>query len=135
MQPIAGAANDYHTITREEFLEGTAGQPNEGYQYTTKGAALLSDKFNNGAEVHFQLPLRRICRVAKCKQMMPSNKDLFITLHKMKESFLMTCQDAAAHQNLIFQLTMCEIHVPVVELTLEKTRRKGQNQFPQRNCV
>ena len=90
MQPIAGV--DYRTITRMEFLKGTAGQPNAGFRYTTKRAALLSDKFNNGAEVHFQVPLRRICRLAKCKQMMPSNKDLFITLHKMRESFLMMCQ-------------------------------------------
>ena len=122
MQPIA--AVDYKTITRTEFLEGTGGQPNAGYRYTTKGAASLSDKFNNGEEVHFQVPLRRICRLAKCKQMMPSNKDFFITLHKMKESFLMTCQDAAAHQNLIFQLTQCEIHIPVVELTLEKKQEE-----------
>ena len=73
MQPIAGV--DYKTITRTEFLEGTGGQPNAGYRYTTKGAASLSDKFNKGEEVHFQVPLRRICRLAKCKQMMPSNKD------------------------------------------------------------
>ena len=80
MQPIAGV--DYKIITRTEFLEGTGGQPNAGYRYTTKGAASLSDKFNNGEEVHFQVLLRRICRLAKCKQMMPSNKDFFITLHK-----------------------------------------------------
>ena len=36
----------------------------------------------------------------------------------------MTCQDAAAHQNLIFQLTQCEIHIPVVELTPEKKQEE-----------
>ena len=63
MQPIAGAQNNYQTIQRTEFLEGTAGQPNAGFRYTTKGAAALSDKFNNGAEVHFQVPLCRICHM------------------------------------------------------------------------
>ena len=50
MQPIAGGGNNYKTIQRDEFLEGTAGQPNAGFRYTTKGAAALSDKFNNIAE-------------------------------------------------------------------------------------
>ena len=123
MQPIAGGGNDYKTI-RDEFLEGTAGQPNAGFQYTTKGAAALSDKFNNGAEVHFQVPLRRICRIARCEQMLPSNKDYYITLHRMKESSLLTCQNAAVHQNLIFQITSCEIHIPIVELTPEKRQEE-----------
>ena len=56
MQPTAGGGNDYQTIQRTHFLEGTAGQPNANFRYTTKGAAALSDKFNNGAEVHFQVP-------------------------------------------------------------------------------
>ena len=54
MQPITGGGNNYQTIQRTKFLEGTAGQPNAGFRYTTKGAAALSDKFNNGAEVHFK---------------------------------------------------------------------------------
>ena len=123
MQPIAGGGNNYKTIQQDEFLQGTAGQPNAGFRYTTKGAAALSNKFNNGAEVHFQVPLRRICRIACCEQMLPSNKDYYITLHRMKESFLLTCQDAAVHQNLIFQITSCEIHVPIVELTPEKSKK------------
>ena len=124
MQPIAGGGNDYKTIQRDEFLEGTAGQPNAGFRYTTKGAAALSNKFNNGAEVHFQVPLHRICRITCCEQMLPSNKDYYITLHRMKESFLLTCQDAAVHQNLIFQITNCEIHIPIVELMPEKRQEE-----------
>ena len=124
MQPIAGGGNDYKTIQRDKFLEGTAGQPNAGFRYMTKGAAALSDKFNNGAEVHFQVPLHRICHIVRCEQMLPSNKDYYITLHRMKESFLLTCQDAAVHQNLIFQITNCEIHVPIVELMPEKRQEE-----------
>ena len=124
MQPTAGGGNDYRTIQRTHFLEGTAGQPNANFRYTTKGAAALSDKFNNGAEVHFQVPLCRICRLARCEQMLPANKDYYITLHKMRESFLMVCQRAAVHQNLIFQITNCEIHIPIVELTPEKRQEE-----------
>ena len=120
MQPIAGGGNNYQTIQRTEFLEGNTGKPNAGFRYTTKGAAALSDRFNNGAEVHFQVPLHRICRIARCEQMLPSNKDYYITLHKMKESFLITTQHAAVHQNLIFQITNCDIHIPIVELMPEK---------------
>ena len=61
---------------------------------------------------------------SRCEQMLPSNKDYYITLHRMKESFLLTCQDAAVHQNLIFQITNCEIHVPIVELTPEKRQEE-----------
>ena len=124
MEPTAGGGNDYRTIQRTHFLEGTAGQPNAGFRYTTKGAAALSDKFNNDAEVHFQVPLCRICCLARCEQMLPTNKDYYITLHKMRESFLMVCQRAAVHQNLIFQITNCEIHIPIVELTPEKRQEE-----------
>ena len=122
MQPIAGDANDYRKIQRTPFMEGT--DINAGFRYTTKGAAALSDKFNNGAEVHFQIPLRRICKYAQCDQMSPAEKDFYITLHKMKESFLFTCQRAEVHQRLILQVTNCEIHVPIVELTPEKRKEE-----------
>ena len=85
--------------------------------YTTSGAAKLADKFNAGAEVQLEVPLRRICRVANCQQMFPSGKKFFITLYKANESFLFTCQDPAAHQKVTFQMTDCTIEVPVVELT------------------
>ena len=49
--------------------------------------------------------------------MFPSGKKFFITLYKADESFLFTCQDPAAHQKVIFQMTDCTIEVPVVELT------------------
>ena len=122
MQPIAGNEHDYRRITETAFKEGTG--INADFRYTTKGAAALSDKFNNGAEVHFQVPLRRICKYAQCDQMSPAEKDFYITLHKMKESFLFTCQREEAHQQLMIQLTNCEIHVPIVELTPEKKKEE-----------
>ena len=124
MEPIPGNDHDYRRISQTHFTEGTAGEINADFRYTTKGAAALSDKFNNGAEVHFQVPLRRICKFAQCDQMSPSEKDFYITLHKMKESFLFTCQRDAAHQQLMLQLTNCEIHVPIIELTPEKKKEE-----------
>ena len=52
--------------------------------------------------------------------MFPSGKKYFITLYKTNELFLFTCQDRAAHQNVMFQLTHCTIEVPIVELQVEK---------------
>ena len=124
MEPIPGNDHDYRRISQTHFIEGTAGEINRDFRYTTKGAAALSDKFNNGAEVHFQIPLRRICKYAQCDQMSPSEKDYYITLHKMRESFLFTCQRSTVHQNIMFQITNCEIHVPIVELSPEKKKRK-----------
>ena len=49
--------------------------------------------------------------------MFPAGKKFFITLYKVHESFFMTSQDPAALNNVIFQMTDCTIHVPVVELT------------------
>ena len=43
-------------------------------------------------------------------------KKFFITLHKVDKSFLFTCQDPAAHQNVIFQMTDCTVEVSIVEL-------------------
>ena len=106
---------NYKQITRTQFINGPA--PNATYTYTTSGAAKLADKFYAGAEVQLEVPLRRICRVANCQQMFPSGKKFFITLYKADESFLFTCQDPAAHQKVIFQMTDCTIEVPVVELT------------------
>ena len=64
------------------------------------GAAILTDKFNNGQEIQFEVPLRRICRIANCKQMFPAGKKFFITLYKAPESFLLTCQDPAHHNHM-----------------------------------
>ena len=77
--------------------------------------------------MQFEVPLRRICRAANCQQMFPAGKKFFITLYKAHESFLMTCQDPDAYNNIIFQMTDCIIQVPVVELTddlKEKEREK-----------
>ena len=111
---------NYKQITQQHFTEGTTGQMNRDFRYTTKGAAKLATSLNNGQEVHFEVPLRLICRLAKCKQIFPAGKKYYITLHKAKESFLLCSQDPAAHQNVIFQLTNCIINVPKVELQLEK---------------
>ena len=111
----ATAGADYKRITEVQFKNGT--DANANYAYTTSGAAKLADKFNNGAEVQLEVPLRRICRVANCQQMFPAGKKFFITLYKADESFLFVCQDRVAHQNVIFQMTDCTIEVPVVELT------------------
>ena len=81
------------------------------------GAAKLTDKFNNGQEIQFEVPLRRICRIANCKQMFPAGKKFFITLYKAPESFLLMCQDPAVLNNVILQMTDCIIEVPTIELT------------------
>ena len=111
----ATAGTDYKTITQAEFTGGTGA--NAGYAYTSTGAAKLTNKFNNSQELQFEVPLRRICRVANCKQMFPAGKKFFITLFKTHESFLLTSQDPAALNNVILQMTDCTIEVPVVELT------------------
>ena len=80
-------------------------------------AAKLTDKFNNGQEIQFEVPLRRICHIANCKQMFPAGKKFFITLYKAPESFLLMFQDPAALNNIILQMTDCIIEVPTVELT------------------
>ena len=49
--------------------------------------------------------------------MFPAGKMFFITLYKAPESFLLTCQDPAALNNVILQMTDCIIEVPTVELT------------------
>ena len=66
---------NYKEMTRVQFIEGTAGQGNANFAYTTKGAAKLADKFNAGQEVQLEVPLRRICRVANCQQMFPAGKN------------------------------------------------------------
>ena len=106
---------DYKTITRVQFIGGTG--VNNNFAYTSAGAAKLTERFNNGQELQFEVPLRRICRVANCQQMSPAGKKFFITLYKAHESFLMTSQDPAALNNIILQMTDCTIHVPIVELT------------------
>ena len=49
--------------------------------------------------------------------MFPAGKKFFITLYKAPESFLLTCQDPAALNNVILQMTDCIVEVPTVELT------------------
>ena len=44
-------------------------------------------------------------------------KKFYITLYKAQEAFLLTCQDPAALNNVILQMTDCVIRVPTVELT------------------
>ena len=68
----ATAGCNYKEITRTQFTEGTGA--NADYAYTTSGAAKLTDKFNNGPEIQFEVPLRSICRIANCKQMFPAGK-------------------------------------------------------------
>ena len=106
-------------MTQAQFTAGSTGGANENYQYTTKGAAKLAASFHNGQERHFEVPLRHLCRLAKCKQIFPSGK-YFITLHNAKESFLLCSQYPGAHQNIIFQLTDCTIDVLIIELQPEK---------------
>ena len=84
----ATAGADYKTITEAQFTGGT--EANDNFAYTSAGAAKLTKRFNNGQEVQFEVPLRRICRVANCQQMFPAGKKFFITLYKAHESFLMT---------------------------------------------
>ena len=127
----ATAKANYKQIALAEFTEGSTGGASAGFRYMTKGAAKLALKFHLGAEVHFEVPLKRICRTAKCKQMLPSGKKYLITLYKTEESFLFTCQDPAAHQNVIFQLTDCTIHVPIVEHPRKTGAREEKNCFRQ----
>ena len=68
----ATAGHNYKEITRAEFTGGT--DANADCAYTMSGAAKLTDKFNNGQEIQFEVPLRRICRIANCKQMFPAGK-------------------------------------------------------------
>ena len=109
---------NYKEITKAQFT-GRQGANNQ-YRYTTQGVAALAVRFHRGQEVHFEVPLRRLCRIAKCRKMFPAGKKYFITLFKAKESFLMASQDPAAHQNIILQLTDCTIEVPIVELQPDK---------------
>ena len=74
------AGRNYKEITRAQFTGGT--DANANYAYMMSGAATLTDKFNNGQEIQFEVPLRRICRIANCKQMFPAGKKFFITLYK-----------------------------------------------------
>ena len=76
---------DYKTITRAQFIGGTGANNNFGY--TSSGAAKLTERFNNGQELQFEVPLRRICRAANCQQMFPAGKKFFITLYKTHEPF------------------------------------------------
>ena len=117
---------NYKQITQQHFTEETAGQMNRNFRYTTKGAAKLATSLNNSQEVHFEVPLGHICRLAKCKQMFPVRKKYFFTLFKTKESVLLCSQDPGAHQNVIFQLTDCTIDVPIVESMPEKQETKRQ---------
>ena len=48
--------------------------------------------------------------------MFPAGKKFFITLYKAPESFLLTCQDPAALNSIILQMTYCVIEVPTIEL-------------------
>ena len=120
----ATADMNYKKIKEAEFTGGTGA--NNQFRYTSKGAAELSAKFNNGTEFQFEVLLSRICRIAKCKQMLPVGKTFFITLYKANKSFLFTSQDSGAYQNVTFQLTDCTIEVPIVELTHEKQEEERQ---------
>ena len=102
-------------ITKAQVTGGTGA--NNNFAYMSASAAELTKRFNNGQELQFEVPLRRICRVANCQQMFPAGKKFFITLYKAHESFLMTSQDPAALNKVILQMTDCTIHVPTVELT------------------
>ena len=76
----ATAGANYKQITRTQFINGSA--PNATYTHTTSGAAKLADKFNAGAEVQLEVPLRRICRVANCQQMFSSGKNFSLPCTK-----------------------------------------------------
>ena len=71
----ATAGVNYKYITQAQFTGGTAREANANFAYTTKGAAKLANKFNNGQEVQLEVPLQRICRVANCQQMFPAGKN------------------------------------------------------------
>ena len=68
----------YKTITRVQFIGGTGA--NNNFVYMSASAAKLTERSNNGQELQFEVPLRRICRVANCQQMFPAGKKFFITL-------------------------------------------------------
>ena len=76
---------DYKTITEAQFIGGTG--VNNNFAYMSAGAAKLTKRFNNRQELQFEVPLRRICRVANCQQMFPAGKKFFITLYKAHEPF------------------------------------------------
>ena len=78
----ATAGVNYKQITQAQLTGGTGA--NNNFQYTTKGAAASAAKFHQEQEVHFEVALRRLCRIAKCKQMFPAGKKYFITLHKAR---------------------------------------------------
>ena len=111
----ATTGGNYKETTKAKFTGGTG--PNDNFAYTSAGATTLTKRFNNGQELQFEVPLRRICRVANCQQMFPAGKKFFITLYKAHESFLMTSQDPAALNNVILQMIDCTVHIPTVELT------------------
>ena len=120
--PITGV--NYKTMTQAQFTESTGA--NNQFQYTSKGAARLAASFNNGAVQHFEVPLRHICGTAKCESIFPAGKKYYITLQKTKEPFLMQSIDPTAADHLMFQLTECEIEVPIVELQPEKQEQERQ---------
>ena len=55
---------NYKQITQQHFTERTTGQMNRNFRYTTKEAAKLAISLNNDQEVHFEVHLRHICRLA-----------------------------------------------------------------------
>ena len=69
------AGKNYKQMTETQFTDGSTGGVNENYQYTTKGAAKLAASFHNGQERHFEVRLRHLRRLAKCKQIFPSGKN------------------------------------------------------------
>ena len=84
--PIGATAGvNYEQITQAQ-LTGETGA-NNNFQYTTKGAAALAAKFHQGQEVHFEVPLRRLCRIAKCKQMFPARKNISSHYIRQKSHF------------------------------------------------
>ena len=115
---------NYKQVTQQEFTEGTTGTANANFKYTTKGAAKLAASLHNDKELHLEVPLKHIL---EWKQIFPAGKRYYITLHKVKESFLLCSQDSGAHQNVILQLTDCTIDVPIVELTPEKQELEHRN--------
>ena len=115
---------NYKTMTQAQFTQGTGA--NNQFQYTSKGVPRLAASFNNGAVQHSEVPLRHICRTAKCESIFLAGKKYYITLHKTKEPFLMQSIDPAAADHLMFQLTECEIEVPIVKLLPEKQEQERQ---------
>ena len=120
----ANTTVNYKKIKQAKFTGGTSS--NVDFHYTTKRAAKLATNFNLGVEQQFEVPLRHLSRVADCKQMFPSGKDYILSLYKAKEDFSFTCADGDISDNVILQLTGCEIHVPIVELQPEKQNEERQ---------